>query len=105
MTELSEREKRKQWATGEVRAEMWWCMDEECDCTQPIIVRITPNTQVGYPWVRRELLWEGEFLSATYEYTANQREELQYAPLRAACAERGLPVPDEAVAAHTEEQG
>jgi hypothetical protein len=87
-------ERRDRWRTSRVQASMWWCGDNDCDCTQPLIERITPNLDAGYPWINRETLWSGEFLTATYEYSMEQREERHMAPLRAACERYGIPVPD-----------
>lgn len=42
-------------------AEIWNCGDDVCDCNQPQIHRITPNDNCGYPWIKRERLWEGTF--------------------------------------------
>jgi hypothetical protein len=65
------------WLTTRVRAEMWWCGDEHCNCTQPQIDRITPNHDAGYPWIKRERLWEGEFQSdASAEESLAQWREL-----------------------------
>ncbi len=65
------------WNTERVVAEMWWCGDAVCDCTQPIIDRITPNRDAGYPWIRRERLWDGSFHSnATPEEILAQWAEL-----------------------------
>lgn len=89
-------DERERWRTSEVVAYVWWCGDEQCDCTEPVIVRVTPNLEAGYPWVRREALWTGQFLSSTFEYSAEERERLQYAPLRAACSSHGVPIPEEA---------
>lgn len=75
----------KEWLRPKLVARMWYCGDEECDCTQPIIEVITPNTVAGYPWIRGKIVWSGEFLTLTYEYTAEERETLQYAPFREAC--------------------
>lgn len=87
---------REQWLRGYEVARIWWCEDEVCDCTQPVIELVTPNRRQGYPWVFRTNVWEGRFLTDTWEYTAQQRDELQYAPLREACAQRGVAVPEQA---------
>jgi hypothetical protein len=85
----------RQWQAGYVVARLWWCGDGECDCTQPVIERVNPNLQAGYPWVHRENLWEGEFVTETWSVPMDERERLQFAPLRQACAEYGVPVPDD----------
>jgi hypothetical protein len=79
-----------------LEARIWWCGDDECDCTQPVIERITPNLEAGHPWIRREVLWTGEFLTDTWEYDRAQREALQFAPLREACRRLGVPVLEDA---------
>jgi hypothetical protein len=86
-----------EWLRPRLVASVWWCGDDYCDCTKPVIERITPNTNAGYPWIQREQLWEGRFLTRTYEYAHEEREELQYAPLRQACHRLGVAVPSEAV--------
>jgi len=54
---------RSEWVKGRTEARIWWCGDYECDCIQPRIERVTPNREAGYPWIRRETLWEGTFVS------------------------------------------
>lgn len=75
-----------EWARTLLVAGMWSCEDEDCDCTQPQIDRITPNREAGYPWIRREAVWRGTFRSQ-----ADLDERLaQRAELAAAAAERGI---------------
>jgi hypothetical protein len=88
---------RSEWAEPRLVAELWWCGDDWCDCTKPQIVRITPNTDAGYPCVRRELIWEGEFLAETWLYDWDELERMHDAPLREACARFGVPVPEVAL--------
>jgi hypothetical protein len=88
-------EHRRRWNTPRLEAELWWCGDEVCDCTKPQIVRISPGNQ--YPWVKREAVWEGTFLTHTADYSQAEREQLQFAPLREACREHKVAVPDIAV--------
>ncbi len=83
-----------QWAQSRLAAEVWWCGDGWCDCTKPQIVRITPNRDIGYPWVRREVAWEGEFMTDTWTYGPAERELAQFGPLREACARYGTEVPE-----------
>jgi hypothetical protein len=87
-------DRRVRWLEKRLEAQMWWCGDDYCDCTQPVIERITPNHQAGYPWVHRERVWEGEFLTSTEQYSAEEREALQFAPLREACQQFGVTIPD-----------
>lgn len=84
------------WQSARIVAQLWWCGDEECDCTQPMIERITPNRRAGYPWILRDTLWEGEFITDTWEYGREEREERQYAPLRAECERIGIAWPKDA---------
>lgn len=71
---------REDWQKTWLVAGIWWCGDEVCDCTQPIVERVTPNTDAGYPWVRRERIWEGQFCSeATDGETIGQWKELREA--------------------------
>lgn len=88
---------RNEWLKSKVVASVWWCGDEYCDCTEPVIERISPNFRAGYPWIQREPLWTGKFLTDTWEYSRVERDELQFAPLREACHRFGIPVPKEAL--------
>lgn len=85
----------QRWLEPQVVASIWWCGDEYCDCTEPVIERISPGTR--YPWVRRERLWEGTFLTDTFSYSWEERERLQYAPLREECHRIGVPIPKQAI--------
>jgi predicted DNA-binding protein (UPF0278 family) len=77
---------RKTWASTRLEAIIWWCGDDECDCTQPQIDRVTPNLSEGYPWIRRETVWRGTFHSKP---DADQALA-QRAELAVAAAERGI---------------
>ncbi len=81
------------WHETRLEARIWWCGDD--DCTQPVIERISPNLEAGYPWIRRETLWAGEFLTDTRKYGQAQREAMQFAQLREACQRLGVPVPED----------
>lgn len=87
----------QRWLTSRLVAKVWWCGDDYCDCTKPLIERITPNHKGGYPWVHREAVWEGEFLTDTYSYDWEERERLQFGPLREACHRFGIGVPEELI--------
>ena len=52
--------KREQWETGYVAAYIWGCGDD-CNCIEPRIDRIEPNHQMGFPFIRRTVLWVGTF--------------------------------------------
>lgn len=76
-------------------AQIWWCADQECDCTEPQIVRATPrefHTPPYQGW-HVEVLWRGEYLTPTHEYSLKEREDLQFAPLREQCIKYDIPVP------------
>jgi hypothetical protein len=75
-----------------VRAVMWWCEDPVCDCTQPIIERVTPPPLSGHMGYKFERLWEGTFCSRDTE----QDDAKQWAELRAAAARFGVPMPEDA---------
>jgi hypothetical protein len=62
-----------------LQAYIWWCGDEDCDCTCPQIDRVTPRA--GHPgWINRERLWTGTFHSrADREESAEQVKELEAA--------------------------
>jgi hypothetical protein len=93
---VSEWEQRCRWRTTRIVASFWYCGDDYCDCTKPVIERITPNHQAGYPWIRREELWEGTFLTDTWQREPEEREQ-QRAELREACHRFGIPIPKEAI--------
>lgn len=48
------------WETPWLEAFMWSCNDD-CECFQPQINRITPNKEVGYPIVNIDPVWRGNF--------------------------------------------
>jgi hypothetical protein len=54
------------WNAGYVIAKIWDCGDPECDCIQPRIERVSPNHETGRPWMRRETVWAGTFVSTGY---------------------------------------
>lgn len=58
---------------------IWWCEDEICDCTQPEIVRQTPQPGGFYKFER---LWEGTFVSGPGEDRSMQTVELARAAAR-----------------------
>ena len=71
---------REEWQSEWLVAHTWWCGDEECDCTQPLIERVAPNLSFGYPLTRRERLWEGDFVSeADPQERAAQESQLMAA--------------------------
>ncbi len=79
MNDESDREERSK---TRVIAYMWYCGDD-CNCSEPIVERVTPNLEVGYPWVRRENLWSGDFRSdASLEESEKQKQELKEAAVR-----------------------
>lgn len=68
---------RLRWSETRTVGHMWWCGDEECDCTQPKVERLTPNLVAGYPWIHREVLWRGTFCTgATPQEREAQEQEL-----------------------------
>lgn len=81
------------WNEIRVVAYLWWCGDDVCDCTQPCIDQLSPNRQAGYPWIHRDNLWSGKFITDSWEYSPEDRERLHYAPLREECQRRGIPIP------------
>ena len=43
---------------------VWWCGDEECDCTEPIIAwQYTERASNGMRVYRKEAIWTGTFIS------------------------------------------
>jgi hypothetical protein len=93
---VEQRRQQRHWVTlDRLVASIWYCGDEHCDCTQPVIERITPNTQAGYPWIRRETLWSGTFLTDTWQ--RDEEHQQQFTELRDACHRFGVPIPKEAI--------
>ena len=78
------------WETERTVAHIWWCGDDECDCIQPVIERITPNREAGYPWIRRETIWAGTFVSRGSYWTDGPDDDALEKELQAACQERGI---------------
>ena len=62
-------------------AYIWWCGDDWCDCTQPVVENVQPNLKGGIPGVvTRERVWSGTFHSAaSAEESKKQRHELEIA--------------------------
>lgn len=83
------------WVKERTEARMWWCGDYDCDCVQPHIERITPNREAGYPWIRRDVIWEGTFVCQDSGYPEGVTYETLVEELLAACRERGIDPPDE----------
>lgn len=52
-------EELDRWRTPRLSAHVWGCDDEVCNCTQPVIERLTPGER--WPWVKIERVWEGTF--------------------------------------------
>ena len=60
-------------------AYMWWCGDDECDCTQPVIERYTERGR----FFNIERLWEGSFHSQRDpDERAQQEAEMMEAAAR-----------------------
>lgn len=70
---------------------MWWCGDYYCDCTRPVIQRVTSDVEGVGPF-RFERLWEGTFCSND----TDRNRELQWAELREAAERLGVAMPDDA---------
>lgn len=51
---------------GELFAYVWWCGDEECDCTQAQIVHIIERNIYG-GWRQSKVVWNGNFISGDYD--------------------------------------
>jgi hypothetical protein len=59
------------------RGYIWWCGDEWCDCTMPIIEKVKPLSAFGR-FVRRETVWKGTFHSgASADESREQERELE----------------------------
>jgi hypothetical protein len=75
---------RAHWLTPRLEARVWHCDDEVCDCWQPVIERVTPGE--AFPWIKRERLWEGSFISQPEAHESKQMIE----DLRKAAADYGI---------------
>jgi hypothetical protein len=63
------------WLTVRLTAYIWSCDPETCcESMQARVGRISPNQGSGYPWIRRERLWEGKFYS---DPDAAEREQIR----------------------------
>ena len=84
---------RRIWASSSRLVATIWCCGDEVDglCYEPQIDRVTPNTEVGYPWVRREAVWRGTFVN---EPEPGECDNLA-AELRTGAALYGIPLTDE----------
>lgn len=56
----------ERWKRPRIVAQVWGCGDE-CSCYQPEIVRVEPNFEAGFPWIKRTELWKGLFLSEPWD--------------------------------------
>jgi hypothetical protein len=54
--------------SARIVASMWWCGDPVCDCTQPVVERITALGPGDGPPFRFERLWAGTFCSGDTEH-------------------------------------
>jgi len=76
----------------ETEAFMWYCGDEVCECSQPVVEQYTYRSDYlgRRKLIDRKRLWEGTFRAGADagESEAQRRE------LVAECERRGLPVPE-----------
>ncbi len=79
-----------EWRATWLQVYIWWCGDEHCDCTQPVVERVTPNIEAWYPWIHRERLWEGTFMSSNGYGLEVDEQELRDRELDEAAAEYGI---------------
>ena len=80
----------EEWELARLEARLWWCGDEECNCYQPQVTKITPNREAGYPWIHREDVWQGTFISSPDMKEMNGLlKELKYAAKRYSIRLRG----------------
>jgi hypothetical protein len=79
------------WETPRLQARIWDC-DDDCDCHQAQIDRVTPNREAGYPWIRRERIWQGTYASfdggVWPEGMSYEQLEVE---LRQGCEANGIP--------------
>lgn len=73
---------------SKLQAYQWWCADDICDCTQYMIERLTPHP-VTRGFVNRERVWEGRFVTLTYEEPSQERA-VRVAAFRAAARKYGI---------------
>ncbi len=83
-----------QWLTPRIRAYIWSCEDEVCDCTQPCIEVVGPNLLFGYPAIIWHTIWQGDFFSPTNECSTEELKARE-AEFRAVVSQFGLPKLDD----------
>jgi hypothetical protein len=54
---------------------MWWCGDEECDCTQPQIIEHSTEVWREPEWKPPTIVESGPFITDTGAYTLDERQE------------------------------
>ena len=62
------------WQSTKIIAQVWNCGDEICDCNHGVIERITPNESSGYPWIKREMIYDGIFHSNGEGYNEIEKD-------------------------------
>lgn len=82
------KDSREDWSIPQLEARLWYCEDDVCRCYQPQIDRIVPNLGAGYPWIKREIVWRGYFIS---DPSSDELDEL-LAQLKAECLKLGIPL-------------
>ena len=60
-TNLGPWHREHQGALRDIVAEVWWCGDEVCDCTQAQITARYANVKAGGNWIVPRVLWTGTF--------------------------------------------
>lgn len=53
-------------STSEIVIYVWWCADDECDCTQPVVEIRSPFGWADYRWHPPITISKGPFLSQGY---------------------------------------
>ena len=87
MIDKTREERIAEWETTYLIGSMWCCDDEACNCHQPIIELVTPNRKEGFPYTKRDRVWEGTSKSdPDYSELCSLWWEL-----REACYRRGVP--------------
>jgi hypothetical protein len=73
------------------RLNWWWCQDEICDCTQPVIEEVMPSDG-AWPGPRAKVVdvERGPMIGPTHSSDTEEREEQRQWAIDA-CARHGIP--------------
>lgn len=49
---------RETWSQQRIVVRLWRC-GAKCDCVRPEIIEVSPDRNLGYPWVINRQIWAG----------------------------------------------